>query len=72
MANIKHLTSALRLTLSLGTVDGKSVTKTVSVSKIGAAAGAETLNALVGALGDLLEHPVASVKKYDTGLLEVE
>ena len=31
MANVKHLTSALRLTLSLGTVDGKSVTKTVSV-----------------------------------------
>ena len=69
MANIKHLTSALRLTLSLGT-DGKSVTKTVSVSKIGAAAGAESLNALVGALGGLLEYPVASVKKYDTGLLE--
>lgn len=66
MANVKHLTSALRLTLSLGTVDGKSVTKTVSVSKIGAAAGAESLNALVG----LLEYPVASVKKYDTGLLE--
>ena len=66
MANIKHLTSALRLTLSLGTVDGKSVTKTVSVSKIGTAAGAETLNALVGV------HPVASVKKYDTGLLEGE
>ena len=72
MANIKHLTSALRLTLSLGTVDGKSVTKTVSVSKIGTAGGAETLNALVGVLGDLLEHPVASVKKYDTGLLEGE
>ena len=72
MANIKHLTSALRLTLSLGTVDGKSVTKTVSVSKIGTAVGAETLNALVGVLGDLLEHPVASVKKYDTGLLEGE
>ena len=67
MANVKHLTSALRLTLSLGTVDGKSVTKTVSVSKIGAA---ESLNALVGALGGLLEYPVASVKKYDTGLLE--
>ena len=70
MANVKHLTSALRLTLSLGTVDGKSVTKTVSVSKIVAAAGAESLNALVGALGGLLEYPVASVKKYDTGLLE--
>ncbi len=40
MANIKHLTSALRLTLSLGTVDGKSVTKTVSISKLGASAGA--------------------------------
>lgn len=72
MASIKHLTSALRLTLSLGTVDGKSVTKTVSVSKLGAAAGVAALSALVGALGDLLEYPVASVKKYDTGLLESE
>lgn len=72
MANIKHLTSALRLTLSLGTVDGKSVTKTVSISKLGASAGAAALSALVGVLGDLLEYPVASVKKYDTGLLESE
>ena len=49
---------------------GKTVTKTVSLSDIGAAATADTLSALASALGELLEYPVASVRKYDTELLE--
>ena len=50
--------------------EGKTVTKTVSLSNIGAAATADTLSALASALGELLEYPVASVRKYDTELLE--
>ena len=60
MAQFKHISSSLRLTISLGEEEGKTVTKTVSLSNIGAAS----------ALGELLEYPVASVRKYDTELLE--
>ncbi len=70
MAQFKHVSSSLRLTISLGEEEGKTVTKTVSLSNIGAAATADTLGALASALGELLEYPVASVRKYDTELLE--
>ena len=63
MAQFKHISSSLRLTISLGEEEGKTVTKTVSLS-------ADTLSALASALGELLEYPVASVRKYDTELLE--
>lgn len=41
MAQFKHVSSSLRLTISLGEEEGKTVTKTVSLSNIGAAATAE-------------------------------
>ena len=66
MAQFKHISSSLRLTISLGEEEGKTVTKTVSLSNIGAAATADTLSALASALGELLEYPVASVRKYDS------
>ena len=37
MAQFKHISSSLRLTISLGEEEGKTVTKTVSLSNIGAA-----------------------------------
>ena len=46
MAQFKHISSSLRLTISLGEEEGKTVTKTVSLSNIGAAATADTLSAL--------------------------
>lgn len=72
MAQLKHISGSLRLTIALGAVDGKNVTKTVSVSKIANAADAALLDSLAGALGALLEYPVLSVRKYDTNLLESE
>ena len=47
MAQFKHISSSLRLTISLGEEEGKTVTKTVSLSNIGAAATADTLSARV-------------------------
>ncbi len=72
MAQIKALSTSLRLTLSLGETDGKAVTKTVSLSKIGTQATAEQLGEVAAAFGELLAYPVAAVKKYDTGMLEAE
>lgn len=71
MASLSHLSARLGLTLSLGTVDGKAVTKSISVSRLSAAfaGNATSLNALVGVVGNCLEHPVATVKLYDTKLL---
>ncbi len=70
MAQFKHISSSLRLTISLGEQEGKNVTKTVSLSDISGAATADDLAAVAAALGELLEYPVASVRKYDTELLE--
>ena len=72
MADVRHLSTSLRFTLTLGGADGESVTKSVSVAKIGAGAGADALGALAASLGGLFESPVVSVKKYDTGVLESE
>ena len=70
MAQFKHVSSSLRLTISLGEEEGKSVTKAVSLSNISGAATADDLSAVAAALGELLEYPVASVRKYDTELIE--
>ena len=70
MAQFKHVSSSLRLTISLGEEEDKSVTKTVSLSNISGAATADDLSAVAAALGELLEYPVASVRKYDTELIE--
>lgn len=72
MADVRHLSTSLRFTLTLGGADDESVTKSVSVAKIGAGAGADALGALAASLGGLFEYPVVSVKKYDTGVLESE
>lgn len=72
MAEVKHISTSLRFTLEFEDEGGKSVNKTLSVSRIGAGAAADNLNALAGSVGGLLEYPVKSVKKYDTGLIENE
>ncbi|MBR4400320.1 MAG: hypothetical protein IKT09_01355 [Synergistes sp.] len=72
MAEVKHISTSLRFTLEFEGEGGKSVNKTLSVSRIGAGAAADDLNALAGSVGGLLEYPVKSVKKYDTGLIENE
>ena len=70
MAELKHISSRLSLTISLGEVEGKTETKSLSLSNIGAAATADILAGLASVMGELLEYPVASVRKYDTELLE--
>lgn len=72
MAQIQAISSSLRIALSLGTVDGKAVTKNVSLAKIASGATAAALDAVVTALATLLEYPVASVRKYDTSLIASE
>jgi hypothetical protein len=57
------------MALNLGMTDGKAVEKSVSVSGIGNDVTAEKILAVTSALAGLLEYPVTSVKKYDTGLL---
>lgn len=69
-AQLKLISTRLGITISLGEDEGKKVTKTVSISNIGAACTAETLDSMVNALGDLLKYPVASAKVYKTELLE--
>ncbi len=70
MAQLLHVSSRIQLTLSLGEVEGKSVTKTVSMSNISGSATADDLYSVAAAAGELLEYPVASIRKYDTMLLE--
>ena len=70
MAQFKHVASRISLTISLGEVEGDTVTKTISISNIGAAATADVCSGLASVLGELLEYPVASVRKYDTELIE--
>ena len=69
MATINPVSASLRLTLDLGSVAGKPVTKSVSVSRIGSSASADALAAVSAALGSLLAHSVTETKKYSTGLL---
>jgi len=69
MATINPISASLRMTVNLGMTDGKAVEKSVSVSGIGNDVTAEKILAVTGALAGLLEYPVTSVKKYDTGLL---
>ena len=70
MATFKHVSSRLSLEISLGEVEGKSVTKTISISNISGAATADDLYAVGSAAGELLEYPVASIRKYDTEVLD--
>lgn len=70
MAVLKHVSRRIGMTISLGEVEGKTVTKSISLSNIGAAASADVMQGLVSAAGGLLEYPVASVRVYDTELLE--
>lgn len=72
MAEIRHISTSLRFTITLEGADGESVSKTISVPKIAAGTSAEELNTLAASVGGLLEYPVARVAKYDTGLLESE
>ena len=69
MSNINPLSASLRLTLSLGTVDGKKVEKSVTFGNISNDITPDKAKALVTAVADLFEYPVAATKKYSTGLL---
>ncbi|MDO4987850.1 MAG: hypothetical protein Q4E17_02315 [Synergistes sp.] len=68
MANIRHLSTSLRLALTVGANE----TKSVSVSKISEAITAAKVESFVEQAGNLLEYPIATAKKYDTGILESE
>ena len=66
MANVSPISSQLRLSLNAAE-NGKTVTKYVTLSKLSTAVTAETLDLLADSLGTLLAHPVAMVRKVDTG-----
>ena len=70
MATLKFISRRMTMIISLGEVEGKTVTKNISLSNIGAAASADILSGLASAAGELLEYPVASVRIYDTELIE--
>ena len=69
MANINPISTSIRMTLSLGMVDGKAVEKSVSINALDNEVTPETVGAVVTALESLLEYPVTETKQYDTGLL---
>lgn len=69
MATINPITTSIRMTVNLGTVDGKAVEKSVNISNIGNDVTADKILAVTGVLADLLEYPVSATKMYNTGLL---
>jgi hypothetical protein len=69
MAYEKPISTALRLEISLGTVDGKEVKKSVTVSRINAAASADDLFKTAEALGTLLQYQVTGVRKSETDMI---
>lgn len=71
MASLLHVSRRLSITISLGEVEGKNVTKSMSISNIGAVASADILSGLVSAAGALLAYPVAYARVYDTESLEM-
>lgn len=70
LANLKALTRSASIELSLGTVDGKAVTKTVTLSRLTSVVTADVLNTVITALGNCLEYPITTIKIRDTSLLE--
>ena len=69
MSNINPISTSHRLTLSLGTVDGKKVEKSVTFGNISNDITPDKAKALVTAVADLFGYPVAATKKYSTELL---
>lgn len=69
MAIINPVSAALRLTINTGMDGSKQITKTVSLGNISESVSADSLAAVAAALGNLLEYPVAAVKKYSVGML---
>lgn len=72
MASLLHVSRRISMTISLGEVEGKNVTKSLSLSNIGAAATADVMAGLVNAANDLLAYPVAYARVYDTKSLQME
>lgn len=69
MANINPISTSIRMTLDLGTVDGKKIEKGVSIGNLGNNATVAVLHTSAAALAALLQYPVTANKKYSTGLL---
>ena len=69
-ASIKPISRTASLTISLGTVGDKVVKKTISVSRLGTATTASSLNTVMMALIPCLAYPVSAIKIRDIALLE--
>ncbi|GEM_PF-6259117 len=70
--SLDHLSTSLNLTLSLGTVGGEAITKSVTVSKIKASMSADNFASFVTKLGDCFAHSIAAVKVRETSVLSTE
>lgn len=71
MASYSNLKSALSLRLNLGSgPDGKSRTRTVTISRVKAGIIADKAKAVADALALLLAYPVIETLKTDTDLVE--
>ena len=68
MSNINPISTSLRLTLSLGTVDGKKVEKSVTFGNISNDITPDKAKALVTAVADLFEKSLGVRELRHPGL----
>ena len=69
MATINPVSTSLGMSISLGVVDGKTVEKVISVTRVNDSITADAAKSLVNTLKNLLEYPVTATKKNSVGLL---
>jgi hypothetical protein len=70
MASYMPEKSRIALRLQIGTDgEGKAIHRSMSLSNVDGAATATDVEAVVTALGSLLEHPVVRTQKVDTDLV---
>ena len=72
MAVLSPVSASMRFTLNLGTVEGKAVTKTVSVNNVATGAAPAALLTVANALTPLLQYSTTAIKKYETSLLTAD
>ena len=69
MAQIKPLSTSMRLIMSTGQQGGKEITKSVSFSGMDVGADADTLHTVAEALAAVVEHPVVEVRRNDQSVI---
>jgi len=70
MASYMPEKSRIALRLQIGTDgEGKAIHRSMSLNNVNGTASANDVEAVVAALGDLLEFPVVQTQKVDTDLV---